>query len=253
MYAGTGCLLRISPGTFDIGCTPGQSSCAADESPVMPVTLTHDYWMGETEVTQGEYQAVMGTNPSGFSSCGSTCPVEFVSWHMAAAFTNAVSAAAGLTECYSCTGTGTSTSCTVAMDPYTCDGYRLPTEAEWEGAARCGEDLLYAGSNTVGDVGWYSANSWPRTQAVAGKAANACGLYDMSGNVWEWTQDWYSSSYYTSSGRTDPTGAGSGSTRIFRGGSWYNTAVWLRVAARISYAPSGRDDILGFRLTRTIP
>ncbi len=245
--------VTVCGGTFDMGCTPGQSSCESDESPVMPVTLTHDYYMGETEVTQGQYQAVMGSNPSSFTSCGSTCPVEQVSWHMAAAFANAVSSAAGLTQCYSCSGSGTSVSCSVAMDPYTCDGYRLPTEAEWEGAARCGEDLLYAGSNTVGDVGWYRGNSGSTTHAVAGKDANACGLYDMTGNVWEWTQDWYSSSYYTSGGRTDPTGASSGSRRVLRGGCWDNSAANLRVADRGSGDPSARNYDLGFRLTRTIP
>ena len=248
-----GTLVRISAGTFDMGCTAGQSDCYDDESPVMPVTLTHDFYMGETEVTQGEYQAVMGSNPSYFPSCGSTCPVEDVSWHEAAAFTNAVSTSAGLTECYACSGSGTSASCSVAVAPYTCDGYRLPTEAEWEGAARCGEDLLYAGSNTVGDVGWYTENSDHMTHAVAGKDPNACGLYDMSGNVWEWTQDGYDSGYYTSAGRTDPTGVSSDRNWVSRGGSWDFGASYARVARRISLDPGDRDGYRGLRLTRTLP
>jgi formylglycine-generating enzyme required for sulfatase activity len=249
-----GSMIRISAGTFDMGCTPGQSNCESDESPVMPVTLTHDYYIGETEVTQGQYEAMMGSNPSYTPSCGSTCPVESVNWHMAAAFTNAVSTAAGLTECYACNGSGSSVSCGVGVDPYTCDGYRLPTEAEWEGAARCGEDLLYAGSNTLGDVGWYNRNSGSQAHTVASKDPNACGLYDLSGNVWEWTQDWYDSGYYSSSGRTDPTGATIGFNRVFRGGSWYNSnRADLRVARRASLAPTYFFDYLGFRLARTIP
>jgi formylglycine-generating enzyme required for sulfatase activity len=194
----------------------------------------------------------MGSNPSYFSSCESTCPVEQVSWHMAAAFANAVSSAEGLTECYSCSGSGASTSCSAAMDPYTCDGYRLPTEAEWEGAARCGEDPLYAGSDTVGDVGWYALNSSSRTHAVARKAPNACGLYDMGGNVYEWTQDLYDSGYYTSSGRTEPTSASTGAGRVARGGGWLSSASSLRVANRGSTSPGFRLDYIGFRLARTI-
>ena len=143
--------------------------------------------------------------------------------------------------------------CDVAMDPYSCEGYRLLTEAEWEGAARCGEDLLYAGSTVIGDVAWYGGNSGATTHPVGGKDVNACGLYDMSGNVWEWTQDWYSGTYYTSSGRTDPAGAAPGPFRVFRGGSWFNSADFARAAYRYWYGPGGRGDNLGLRLSRTIP
>ncbi len=245
--------VTICAGSFDIGCTAGQLSCDTDESPVMPVTLTHDYFVGVTEVTQGQFQAVMGYNPSTFSSCGSTCPVEYLKWHEAAAFANAVSSAAGLTQCYSCSGSGTSVTCAVAMDPYSCDGYRLPTEAEWEGAARCGEDLLFAGSNTAGDVAWYNSNSTSRTHPVSGKDPNACGLFDMSGNVWEWTQDWYSSTYYTSSARTDPSGATTGADRVIRGGAYDGGAENARVASRSWITPGDRYNSLGLRLARTAP
>ena len=246
--------VEVCAGSFDMGCTTGQSSCDSDESPVMPVTLSRNYYLSQTEITQAQYQALMGSNPSNFTSCGTDCPVEQVTWHMAAAFANAMSTAEGLTECYDCTGSGSSVSCDLALEVYACEGYRLPTEAEWEGAARCGEDLLYAGSNTAGDVGWYSANSSSSTQPVAGLDANACGLFDMSGNVNEWVYDWLGSTYYTSSGRTDPEGTASGSDRVLRSGSWKTSTAsnGLRVAQRGWGNPTSSWDYVGFRLARTV-
>jgi formylglycine-generating enzyme required for sulfatase activity len=251
-HAGGGAMILVPAGSFDMGCTPGQSDCGSYESPVMPVTLTHDYYMGETEVTQAAYEAVMGTNPSYFTDCGNDCPVEMVNWHMAAAYANALSSSAGLTECYTCSGSGDSVDCGVAMSPYACDGYRLPTEAEWEGAARCGEDLRYAGSNDIDAVGWTIENSDRTTHAVAGKDANACGLYDMSGNVWEWTQDWHSPDYYyTADGRTDPEGASEGYAWIRRGGC----EDYLTDGARVAFRSNmyGSHSGTGFRLARTLP
>ena len=130
---------------------------------------------------------------------------------------------------------------------------RLPTEAEWEAAARCGEDTLYAGSAVIGDVAWYYGNSTGTTHTVATKASNACGLYDMSGNVWEWNHDWYSSSYYSSSPGTDPGGATSGVNRVLRGGSWYDIPAVARVAFRVRDPPDVRSYVLGLRLVRTSP
>jgi formylglycine-generating enzyme required for sulfatase activity len=254
-----GTMILIAAQTFEMGCTAGMSSCSPDESPAHFVTLTNDFYIGETEVTQGEYEAMMGTNPSYFSgdywidTCGSDCPVEMLSWHMAAAFANAVSDSEGLEQCYTCTGSGTSTDCSIAVEPYSCGGYRLPTEAEWEAAARCGEDTVYAGSTVIGDVAWYNGNSESTTHTVATKASNACGLYDMSGNVFEWTQDWYSSSYYGSSPGTDPVGATSGGSRVVRSGSWNNFPTNAFVAARWRFPTTSLDFDYGLRLLRTIP
>jgi formylglycine-generating enzyme required for sulfatase activity len=245
--------VTVCGGTFDMGCTPGQSSCEADESPVRTTTLTRDYYMSRTEVTQGQFQALMGYNPSYFNGCGSTCPVEQVTWHEAAAFTNAMSAASGLPACYSCSGSGTTVTCSAPSAVYACTGYRLPTEAEWEGAARCGEDLLYAGSNSVGAVAWYASNSGGRTRAVAGLAQNDCGLYDMSGNVFEWTNDWDSIAAYSGGAATNPTGAASGSRRVARGGSWIYGPSYIRVAFRSSNTSDYLNYNLGFRLARTLP
>jgi formylglycine-generating enzyme required for sulfatase activity len=248
-----GTMIKVEAQTFEMGCTAGMSSCRSDESPAHDVTLTNDFYIGETEVTQGEYETMMGTNPSNLSSCGADCPVEMVSWHMSAAFANAVSDSESLEQCYTCTGDGTSTICSIAVEPYSCGGYRLPTEAEWEAASRCGEDTLYAGSTVIGDVAWYNGNSGSTIHPVATKASNACGLYDMTGNVYEWTQDWYSSSYYSSSPGTDPVGATSGDYRVTRGGSWNVSPTGARVAFRGRYDPTARISYLGLRLLRTSP
>lgn len=168
---------------------------------------------------------------------------------MAAAFANEMSADEGLTECYECTGSGSSVSCDLAMEVYACEGYRLPTEAEWEGAARCDEDLLYAGSSTIGDVAWYSGNSSSTTHEVAGLDANDCGLYDMSGNVWEWNSDWYDSGYYSAGGRTNPVGVSTGSGRLIRSGSYLHPRPSI---GNRGYWALPTDTDIGLRLARTV-
>jgi len=196
---------------------------------------------------------VMGTNPSTHSSCGTDCPVEMTDWHQAAAFANALSSAAGLTSCYSCSGSGSSVGCSPSGDPYACDGYRLPTEAEWELAARCGEGTLYAGSNSVSAVGVYGTTS---PASVGSKQANGCGLTDMSGNIWEWTHNWIGSStsnYGALSGGTDPTGPTSGIDKAVRGGAYLHAAGVLCISYRGNRDPRTELGFIGFRVARTVP
>jgi formylglycine-generating enzyme required for sulfatase activity len=238
--------VTISPGSFEMGCTAEQSDCNDDEKPAHTVTLSRGFEIQTTEVTQGQYRAVMGTNPSRFSSCGSDCPVEKVSWVDAIEFANALSKKEGLSPAYS--GTGDS----IRWDK-SANGYRLPTEAEWEYAARAGKATLYSGSNEVGDVAWTKSNSSSKTHKVGTKKANAWGLHDMSGNVWEWCWDRYSGSYYSSSSVADPVGATSGVIRVFRGGRWSNDPTFARVAFRDGSVPSYRSGSGGLRLLRTSP
>ncbi len=237
--------------TFEMGCTPRMEPCGSDET-LHTVTLTHEYYVGHTEVTQGQFRAVMGYNPSAFPICGDDCPVEQVSWHEAAAYTNEVSAEAELDACYDCSGSGTTINCDAAGDPYICMGYRLLTEAEWEAAARCGEDYTYAGSNVPDDVAWYYSNASSVTHESGTRYSNACGIFDMTGNVWEWSDDLYDA--YISYPDTDPTNRRSGSYRVYRGGSWANDAWGSRVARRDAGAPPAyTSNNMGFRLARTAP
>ncbi len=206
--------------------------------------LTRSVLMGETEVTQGLYAAVMGTNPSEFQACGPSCPVQEISWYDAVTFANALSSQEGLDPCYVISGESVSW----PSGPG-CLGYRLPTESEWEVAARGSIGAKYSGSASLYAIGWYDDNSGGETHPVGQKQANGYGLYDMSGNVWEWTWDWYGE--YPSGTPADPAGPASGSRRVTRGGSWDRDPQSARVAVRSSSPPGVRGNALGVRLVRT--
>ena len=197
----------------------------------------------KSEVTQGVYQQVMGNNPSSFS--GSNRPVENVGWYVAVEFSNTLSIQQGLVECYNISGNS------VGWSNPNCTGWRLPTEADWEYAAKGGESYKYAGSNTVGTVVWYGSNSSSQTHDVCFKQENGYGLCDMSGNVWEWVWDWYGS--YSSSSLVDPQGPTSGSNIVIRGGCWDFILSLTRVSYRYAISSSSSGVCLGFRLLRTSP
>jgi formylglycine-generating enzyme required for sulfatase activity len=261
-------LITLGAGSFEMGCTDGQSSCEGDELPVRTVTLTHDFWMGETEVTQGQWHALIDHNQTTYD--GASYPMEMVTWHEGLAFANDLSAAQGLPRCYALDdcddSVGWGLECSVVTvssatgSPYDCEGYRLPTEAEWEYAARAGTDLLYAGGNNLDAVGWYPDNAGGTTHAVATKQPNAWGLYDMSGNVEEWVWDpWVSTTDYNGSAETDPEGNSvSGGApwpgtwaRAIRGGHCRDPSTTSRVSARHGLSAGGQRSWRGFRLART--
>lgn len=219
---------KVCASTFQMGCTASQQpDCVlAEDEPVHNVTLTHDYWVGVTEVTQDQWMGILGGGADTSHFRGGTLPMDSVEWYQGMAMANAMSDAAGLAECYSCS-VGF---CTVVGDPYACAGYRLLTEAEWEGAARCGQDERFAGSNLADDVAWYVATSTGTTHPVGSLAANECGLHDMSGNVWEWTNDLYGA--LSTGDATNPTGAASGLNYAWRGGAYSSHPYFLGVASR---------------------
>lgn len=216
-------MIYVEGGRFTMGATLEQGyDCFADERPTHQVTLS-DYYIGQTEVTQELWVAVMGNNPS-YNIGNSRLPVEQVSWNDCQEFIQKLNRLTG-------------------------KRFRLPTEAEWEFAARGGNQskgYKYSGSNRIDDVAWYDGNSGGATHEVAICAPNQLGIYDMSGNVNEWCSDWYGE--YSSSSQTDPTGPADGSYRVLRGGSWYTFAIGCRVADRGGVTPDYLDNGGGFRL-----
>ncbi len=210
----------IKPGSFNMG----SNNDGSNENPVYKVTLSKGFYMQTTEVTQKQWRSVMGTTPSYFKNCDN-CPVEQVSWNDVKDYIRKLNSKEGTIK------------------------YRLPTEAEWEYACRAGSETDYANGNSLGVMGWYKDNSEKKNHSVAEKKTNAWGLYDMHGNVWEWVEDWKGS--YTSGNVTNPAGPSTGSKRVFRGGSWSNSATRCRSAFRSSLSPGRKDFNLGFRLSKT--
>ncbi len=216
----------IAAGTFQMGSDA--SEAYDDEKPVHRVTISKPFFLGKYEVTQEEWQAVMGDNPNNFK--GTRLPVETVSWEQAQEFVKRLNAREKTTK------------------------YRLPTEAEWEYAARAGTTTAYSFGNDVSHLknyAGYSDNAGGTTHPVGQKSPNAWGLHDMHGNVWEWVHDWYG--WYTAATAVDPAGPAAGSRRVHRGGSWHHTAWHCRSAHRNGLAPGNRDGGLGLRLLREAP
>ena len=214
----------VPAGEFLMGSTSAEAHEA--EQPLTRVRIRRGYWLGKYEVTQDQWEAVMGSNPSGFSGCGGDCPVEKVSWGEVQQFIRILNSRAGVKR------------------------FRLPTEAEWEYAARAGTSGDRYGE--LGDIAWYGDISLRRTHPVGQLEPNAWGLYDTLGNVWEWVQDRYADRLPGGT-VTDPRGPGpsSGSLRVIRGGSWINYAGNCRASFRNYNSPGDRYDDLGFRLLRT--
>ena len=215
-------MVRVEAGTFTMGATAEMKDPWKEEKPTHQVTLTNDYYIGKYEVTQALWKAVMGKKPSKFK--GDNLPVEQVSWNDCQKFINKLNSITGKT-------------------------FRLPTEAEWEYAARGGNKsrgYQYSGSNNLLDVAWCYYDMGNKTHAVGTKQPNELGIYDMSGNVWEWCQDWYGE--YNSSSQVNPTGANSGSDRVNRGGSMADYAEYFRLSYRSGDSPVTRGYNLGLRL-----
>ena len=234
----------IPPGSFQMGCSASQQyGCDFDESPVHTVTLTNAFYMGRYEVTQAQWQARMGSNPSSFQSASTQVPaaqvpnrpVERVSWNMIQGFLSQT-------------------------------GMRLPTEAEWEYAYRAGTTTAFHGftgylsgtndDSLLGNIAWYYQGSCSngaqcQTRPVGGKLGNGYGLHDMSGNVWEWVNDWWSSVYYSSNPQNNPTGPTTGTFRVVRGGYWNNDSNFCRASNRYFYTPTLTNLFIGFRVART--
>ncbi len=216
-------MVYIPPGTFMMGSPKDEEGRLDNEGPQHRVILSRGFWLGKYPVTQGQWEVVMGGNPSYYKG-EPRLPVEKVSWDDCQAFCRKLSQQ----------GKGQ---------------FRLPTEAEWEYACRAGSTTRYCFGDLEGALGeyaWIEGNSGNKTHLVGGKKPNTWGLYDMHGNVWEWCQDWYGN--YSYSAETDPTGPNSGSYRVIRGGHWINCAGYCRSASRGRISPGNRINNLGFRL-----
>lgn len=259
----------VQGGTFQMG--DHFAGGYSNELPVHSVTV-NDFYIGVTEVTQKEWSDIMGSNPSSGYGVGDTYPVYYITWYSILKYCNLRSIAEGLTPCYTISSsndpadwgsvpTSFNSTWNAVICNWSANGYRLPTEAEWEYAARAGihnaDNYHYSGSDVIDDVAWYESNSGSTTHPVGTKLPNQLGIYDMSGNLCEWCWDWYGSSYYTTCNDlgtvTDPYGPSTGSTRVLRGGFWGNPATYLRVTYRspYGYPNNSMSGTVSFRLSRT--
>jgi formylglycine-generating enzyme required for sulfatase activity len=246
-------VVRIEPGTFQMGSPPeevGRQACETRHQ----VTLSRPFLLARTELTQRQWTALVGLNPSRWKDCPD-CPVETVTWYDALRYCNLLSEVQGLEPVYQLgelrrDARGFERT-EVVWNPVA-SGWRLPTEAEWEYAARAGEPWLYSGSNDVAAVAWHDGNAGGHTHPVATLQANAWGLFDMSANVFEWCWDAYGD--FSAQAVVDPLGPpGLDGNRVSRGGSWYDIPRRVRVADRFGDEPDYANDTMGFRLARSAP
>ena len=255
MFTITSVMALVKGGIFEMGDKHGDLEVRS--KPVHIVQLSYDYYIGKYEVTFNEHdaycEATGKSKPDDDRFGREFKPVINVSWNEALKYCNWLSENEGLAKAYDCNGNLIDQNSRQTTDITQVEGYRLPTEAEWEYAARGGHkstgEYKYAGSNSFDTVAWHTHNSSRKTHEVGQKAPNELGLYDMSGNVWEWCHDWYGS--YSSSTQTNPTGPNSASYRVLRGGSWYYNAEGCRVAYSYYYSPGSSYNYIGFRVSRT--
>lgn len=257
-------MVMVPGGAFTMGCTAEQEpDCQNDEYPPHAVTVD-DFFLSRFEVTQSDWAALVPEyTPLYNRGAGPDYPAYRISWYDAATYCNRLSLSEGKTPAYYFDEDFTMVFDSLVGDQLTyvdiywdtdADGYRLPTEAEWEYAGRggqSGQETVYSGSNDLDAIAWHSGNSSVSSQPVGGRAPNELGLYDMTGNIYEWCWDWYDSNYYETGGSDNPAGPASSTLRTIRGGSWNTTADGSRVANRLNFLPGARRTTFAFRVARS--
>ena len=240
-------MVFVEGGSFDMG-----DNTWTDSKPINKVTVS-SFYISKYETTQAEYQSIMGKNSIYIN--GINLPLESVSWFDAIEYCNAKSIIESLPQAYNeLTGELLDKDGKITTDITKVKGYRLPSEAEWEYAARGGnksQGYTYSGSNNEEEVAWFSSNSGGKTHEVGSKKSNELGIYDMSGNVWEWCTDWYNSNYYNNITTINPVNTKSSGYRVYRGGSWFDKADYLRIGYRFYDTPTRSERGIGFRSVRT--